>query len=317
MLSVDKFSIDLADADTLAGFYLQQTSTDTRFLQMNTGAAILEAQSIDLGDLCVMRVSGNGKHLWTDNMVSHEWRFAVLAQAEGSPKIGDQDIAKTTAHLLRPGQSSDLLTNGYYTTLEISFSQDFAQNYGWDCLPHQTAEIDYSVSKALSQVANRMFSGFSLASTPRLATSDTWDAQAAILDLLDVALHPWQRPDFDQTRAHGSRTSGHIVQETWKLLADNDYVIDTSVSALAQEIGVSKRSMFQAFKNQYGVGPRRFHELLRLNALRSCLYYAADGGNSVTSLANEHGFSELGRMAGKYRALFGELPSTTLSRRPI
>nr|WP_235824060.1 helix-turn-helix domain-containing protein [Falsiruegeria mediterranea] len=51
-----------------------------------------------------------------------------------------------------------------------------------------------------------------------------------------------------------------------------------------------------------------------LNALRSHLLKETPESASVTVLANEHGFSELGRLAGTYRRTFGELPSETLRR---
>jgi transcriptional regulator GlxA family with amidase domain len=35
---------------------------------------------------------------------------------------------------------------------------------------------------------------------------------------------------------------------------------------------------------------------------------------SIARIAKSHGFSEPGRFAGAYRALFGETPSTTLLR---
>jgi AraC-like DNA-binding protein len=43
----------------------------------------------------------------------------------------------------------------------------------------------------------------------------------------------------------------------------------------------------------------------------------ADGTvKTVTEIANDHGFGELGRFAVSYRKLYGEAPSVTLRRAP-
>ena len=41
----------------------------------------------------------------------------------------------------------------------------------------------------------------------------------------------------------------------------------------------------------------------------------AEPGATVTGIATEHGFLELGRFAMRYRRQFGETPSQTLARR--
>ena len=46
MSAFERFSIDLADVETLEGFYLAQTNTETAFLQMSPGPAVLNARSL-------------------------------------------------------------------------------------------------------------------------------------------------------------------------------------------------------------------------------------------------------------------------------
>jgi transcriptional regulator GlxA family with amidase domain len=57
--------------------------------------------------------------------------------------------------------------------------------------------------------------------------------------------------------------------------------------------------------------------LRRLNAARSELLSADPQTTSVTQIAHNHQFIELGRFAVAYRAVFGEMPSSTLRRSPI
>ena len=50
-----------------------------------------------------------------------------------------------------------------------------------------------------------------------------------------------------------------------------------------------------------------------MNAARRELRDASPGSTTVTRVATRWGFTELGRFAGEYRAMFGELPSETLA----
>jgi methylphosphotriester-DNA--protein-cysteine methyltransferase len=68
-----------------------------------------------------------------------------------------------------------------------------------------------------------------------------------------------------------------------------------------------------AFREQLGATPIRFLKLRRLNRVRRDLLAAAPGA-SVTGTALRAGVYDLGRFAGEYETLFGELPSETLRR---
>jgi len=88
------------------------------------------------------------------------------------------------------------------------------------------------------------------------------------------------------------------------------------VPQLAQVIGVSRRTLEYAFAETFGISPIKYLRIARLNRLHHMLGLAEPGTTTVTACAANFGFSEFGRLAGEYRSLFGELPSTTLQRRP-
>ncbi len=79
---------------------------------------------------------------------------------------------------------------------------------------------------------------------------------------------------------------------------------------------VSERTLRAACEEHLGMGPIRFLALRRMHVVRRALVQADDASSTVTRVATDHGFWELGRFSVAYRALFGEQPSATLHRRP-
>jgi AraC family transcriptional regulator, ethanolamine operon transcriptional activator len=84
--------------------------------------------------------------------------------------------------------------------------------------------------------------------------------------------------------------------------------------ALCAEVQVSQRTLEYAFRERLGTSPMGFIRRLRLHAVRRALLAAEGEGATVTEIAMTFGFYQLGRFAAEYRAIFGELPSATLTR---
>ena len=61
------------------------------------------------------------------------------------------------------------------------------------------------------------------------------------------------------------------------------------------------------------MGPIRYLTLRRMHLVRRALL-RADSSTTVTRIATDHGFWELGRFSVAYRTLFGETPSESLRR---
>jgi len=85
------------------------------------------------------------------------------------------------------------------------------------------------------------------------------------------------------------------------------------VGALAAATQTSERVLESLFQEVYGVSPREWFLSGRLNAVRRELVSASASQTSVSAAASRWGIKHLGRFAGKYRDLFGELPSQTLA----
>lgn len=81
-------------------------------------------------------------------------------------------------------------------------------------------------------------------------------------------------------------------------------------------VGAAERTVRAACEQHLGLGPIRYLALRRMHLVRLALMRATPSTATVTQIATDHGFWELGRFSVAYRNLFGEKPSVTLNRQP-
>ena len=85
------------------------------------------------------------------------------------------------------------------------------------------------------------------------------------------------------------------------------------IPELCKSIGVADRTLRICCQEQLGMSPKRYLLLRRMHLARRAFRETAPAATTVTEIATQYGFWQFGRFAGEYKALFGELPSTTLS----
>ena len=83
---------------------------------------------------------------------------------------------------------------------------------------------------------------------------------------------------------------------------------------LCRAASVSERTLRNAFRKVHGVSPYRYLRVFRMTQARQALLSADSRRGTVTEVAMQFGFLELGRFAVDYRSAFGECPSATLRR---
>ena len=128
-----------------------------------------------------------------------------------------------------------------------------------------------------------------------------------------MSLQPWGGRAAEDPDRRASNSSLNLVQRAEVLaLADLDKPLH--VATLAHTLAVSERTLRKAFQNTYGLSPCRHLRMLRLSRVRRALLSAHDQVVTVTKIATEFGFAELGRFSVEYRKVFGESPSVTLRR---
>ena len=111
----------------------------------------------------------------------------------------------------------------------------------------------------------------------------------------------------------GGRRHDMIVAKFEEYLEANPN-IPLYLPEICAAIGAAERTLRMACQEHLGMGPIRYLALRRMNLVRRALLRAGSSTTTVTRIATDHGFWELGRFSVNYRALFGETPSETLRR---
>ena len=96
-----------------------------------------------------------------------------------------------------------------------------------------------------------------------------------------------------------------------------DYIVEhasdhINIDELVKMTGVSERSLFEGFKKCLHLTPMQFLQKTRLaNARQQLLSPETNSKLSITEIAINNGFNQLGRFSAIYKSVYGELPSET------
>ena len=134
--------------------------------------------------------------------------------------------------------------------------------------------------------------------------------EASLLDALVECLKT------DAVAHRIGRHSTNIVMHRFEQALEAHQGSPIYIVELCKEMGTSERFLRRICSERLGMAPRRYLWLRRMHMARRALLLGDVTGTSVTRVATDCGFGELGRFSVEYRALFGESPSVTLRRPP-
>jgi AraC-like DNA-binding protein len=117
-----------------------------------------------------------------------------------------------------------------------------------------------------------------------------------------------------ETSSNTRRHSAIIARFEEFLASNHDRPL--YLAEICTTVGASERTLRTCCQEHLGMGPVRYLWLRRMHLARRALIAADQATATVTEIAMNHGFWELGRFSVAYRALFGEAPSASLRRPP-
>jgi AraC family ethanolamine operon transcriptional activator len=160
-----------------------------------------------------------------------------------------------------------------------------------------------SVTRALFVAASRSAEDLGLPAARDGAQETLFTAVDGVMFSRDFTVVPQPR-SFSRHHA--------IVRSVDDMLASDPNAALYS-AVLAKRLGITVRTIHNAFVAIRGLSVHRYLRLRRLWAVRQALT-ELEPGVSVKSVALSHGFWHLSEFAGAYRTMFAETPSQTVAR---
>ncbi len=117
--------------------------------------------------------------------------------------------------------------------------------------------------------------------------------------------------DFPESRHSVDKT------EVWKRIEaffNNPPEPNIKVMDLCRIARVSERTLLRLFKVRFGISPKTYINMVRLNGLHRDLKKTGMGKVKIVEIANRWGFWHMGQLAKDYKKMFKELPSETLKK---
>lgn len=297
--------IELQDADEIEAFYLETTGMKPGYIPLSSGASGLKTRITDLEGITLIWTQGKNRIRWLDQMVGDGLHLAFAIESEGEITNRGRPIDADEGQVWMPGREMDLIINGPYLSLDIGVDASLVEQLGWNV-----------GGKAVQKVPQSHLD--------RLITTCRWVSQAPsgwstamlrehVLESLEPALSPWQVAHRSTGLEKAFKTGPYrIVRKGDAFMRDHDPGAAFYVDFLASSLSVSRRSVFHAYRKLLGMGPKHYFEIQRLQELRSRLKNAENHSVTVTSLASDLGFNDMGRLAARYRRFYGENPGETL-----
>lgn len=131
-------------------------------------------------------------------------------------------------------------------------------------------------------------------------------------ELLDGVLTALAQSKVDGVRRQGVLNAARIVRSAEDFVEGGGMRQAVQVEDICHALNISRRTLYRAFHDVLDASPKAYLRLKNMSAARARLLDAGHRPTTVTQVALDHGFWELGRFSGAYRAMFGEAPSETL-----
>jgi len=226
------------------------------------------------------------------------------------PSIKNQLIAKDELLIGLPGEALDIIIHNRFTVYTIAvekelFCKTFKTFFSQPFEEYIKEKVLLMPSSKLSQFfgsVKRRISGLSNGER-----SEYYDYKALESELLKSLFK--QIEQHEQSASHKK----FDIVKVRKYLDDNIHY-NISIKEMAEAFNIGERQLYNSFKSNYGMTPKKYMQIIRLNAVNKELLQSEKGNTTVAEIAYKYDFTHMSYFTRAYKKIFNELPSHTLQK---
>jgi len=239
----------------------------------------------------------------------------------GQVRLSEHDSQDNSLFFIPSGNEVDIQVGNNVETVYFRFNQpellDRARSVNpqrWDKTPDSVLIFDSFNRKPMEAFAHHLYSHPLFQSNAEVAN----DNQPLFSSVVDKVLLALDDSSLNNDVHRDLIARRRAKDQVNRAIAYIDAMLGNgtcpSIVDICIEINASQRNLQYSFKKVLGVTPNAYLYHLRLNRARVQLTKPDNSNVTVTQVATNWQFWHLGRFANDYLRLFGERPSTTLSR---
>jgi AraC-like DNA-binding protein len=246
-------------------------------------------------------------------------RTVIAFRTEQGPSIITGGLEMRRSNIIRCSQAQEYFrkSDGYASFGSMSLPVEVMASYetaigGCDLTPPKDAMSVTPPPAALARLQDLHAAAGLLAEDAPAVIAQSEAAYGLEQALIGAMVSCLGAGEVHEDRS-AVRQHAQVMRRFHRAIEEN-YDRALYIPELCTAIAVSARTLRVCCQEQLGIGPKRYLLARRLNLARRALRESAPTATTVTEIAMRYGFWQLGRFAGEYKSLFGELPSATLTR---
>jgi len=226
------------------------------------------------------------------------------------PSIKNQLISKDELLVGLPGEALDIIIHSRFTVYTIAVEKELFYK-AFETFFSESFEA-YIKEKVLLMTPSKLSRFFGsvkrrIADLSNDERNEHYDYEALEFELLESLFK--QIEQHDQSASHKKFN----IIKVRKYLDDNIHY-NISIKEMAEAFNIGERQLYNSFKSNYGMTPKKYMQIIRLNAVNKELLQSKKSSTTVAEIAYKYDFTHMSYFTRAYKKIFNELPSHTLQK---